>query len=116
MDTLLACLTAPGKAAITTIGVRGPLGWQIARQLFQPRQGHLPDEPTPGQYWYGKLGIDHVDEVILAVTDASVELHCHGGIAVVRMIEELFTARGAVVVPWQQFVGDPALMLEMLAN
>ncbi|MBI3823486.1 MAG: hypothetical protein HY289_12525, partial [Planctomycetes bacterium] len=84
MDTLLACLTAPGKAAIATLAMRGPLAWSITRELFRPKQGTLPDEPIPGQFWYGKVGVEHADEAILAAKEQSVELHCHGGIEVVR--------------------------------
>lgn len=107
METLLAVLTPPGKAAIATIAVRGPDAWRIVRELFQPRTGTMPDEPSAGRFWFGRLGAELRDEVILAVKDgASVELHCHGGIAVVRMIEELFTVRGARVVAWQELVSE----------
>ena len=42
METVLASLTPPGKAAIATIAVRGPDAWAITRQHFTPT---LPDEP-----------------------------------------------------------------------
>ena len=54
METLLARLTPPGKAAIATIAVRGPLAWDITRQLFAPGQGTLPTEPIVGRSWFGK--------------------------------------------------------------
>jgi tRNA modification GTPase len=116
METLLACLTPPGKAAIATLGVRGPTAWAITRQLFQPAKGVLPEEPTEGKYWHGKLGQDHADQVILAVKQTSLELHCHGGVEVVRMLQELYAERGVAIVPWQQFFDGPTKLYDMLAH
>jgi tRNA modification GTPase len=115
MDTQLACLTPPGKAAIATLSVRGPMAWEITRQLFVPRKGPLPDVPTAGKYWFGKLGKEHADEAILAVKESApticLELHCHGGIEVVRMLQELYQQRGVSIVPWQQFSTKSIMLL-----
>jgi tRNA modification GTPase len=115
MDTQIACLTAPGKAAIATLAVRGPRAWPITRELFRPRKGKLPETPTPGRHWFGKLGKDHADDAILAVKGDGVELHCHGGVEVVCMIQELYAARGAIVVPWQQ-IGESLELLDLLVR
>jgi len=113
LDTSLAILTPPGKAAIATIAVRGAQAWALARELFQPHVGTMSDVPTPGRFRFGKLG---GDDVILAVKDGSIEIHCHGGVEVVRMIAELFTQRGVRMVAWQEYVGTGAAMHELLAN
>lgn len=118
MPTLLACLTPPGKAAIATLAVRGPTAWSITCQLFQPRKGVLPDEPNVGQFWFGKLGKDYADEVIVAVKNGlpspGVEVHCHGGVEVVRMLQELYAEHGVAITSAQQFI-DNALF-DMLAH
>jgi tRNA modification GTPase len=110
MQTLVACLTPPGKSAIATIAVRGPQAWPITRQLFEPRSGTLPDEPEKTRHWLGRLGIESRDEVILAVKETSpfamLELHCHGGVAVVRMICDLYAQHSAQVVSWRTYLGD----------
>jgi tRNA modification GTPase len=114
METQLASLTPPGKAAIATLGLRGPTAWEVTRQLFQPVRGVLPDEPMTGQYWFGKLGKDFADEVILAVKQSApvcLEVHCHGGVEVMRMLQELFQERGVAVVAWPQFVHPIQAML-----
>ncbi len=117
METLLACLTPPGKAAIATLGVRGPLAWPITCVLFKPFKGALPAEPTPGRFWFGKLGLAQADDAILAVKDQSLELHCHGGIEIVRMIQDLYRERGVVIVPWQQYLADRSVeILDLLAH
>jgi tRNA modification GTPase len=117
METLLACLTTPGKAAIATLAVRGPLAWPITRELFKPHKGTLPEEPTAGRFWYGKLGQAHADDAILAVKADTLELHCHGGIEIVRMLQDIYRERGVVIVPWQQFSTDPSIkILDLLAH
>jgi tRNA modification GTPase len=117
VETLLACLTPPGKAAIATLGVRGPSAWPITCALFKPCKGALPAEPTPGRFWFGKLGEAHADDAILAVKGDALELHCHGGIEVVRMVQELYRERGVIIVPWQQFLTDRSVeILDLLAQ
>jgi tRNA modification GTPase len=110
--TRIACLTPPGKAAVATLGVRGPLAWTITSTLFRPRQGTLPESPCAGQFWLGQLGAEVRDEVILAVKEitpaVSLEIHCHGGAAVVRLIESLYAQGGALVCTWQEIQRDTA--------
>lgn len=111
METHIACLTPPGKAAIATLAVRGPLAWPITRELFVPRKATLPDEPIVGRHWFGKLGKEQADDVIVAVKNDCIEIHCHGGVEVVRMLQELYVERGATIVAWQQFLDDSIQVL-----
>ena len=117
MDTVIACLTPHGKAAIATLAVRGPNAWGITRQLFQPRKAALPDEPRPGRCWFGRLG---GDEVIIAVKLGlpcpCLELHCHGGIEVVRLIAELYEQHGVKPAAWQQLIDDSPQLLDLLVR
>jgi len=92
-DTAVSLLTAPGSAAIATVEVRGPRAWDLAKRLFTPAGRPLPESPDVGRFWFGTLGSD---EVVLAVTAAdAVEVHCHGGLRVVRWVIEQFTADAA---------------------
>jgi tRNA modification GTPase len=111
--TLIARLTPPGKAAIATLAVRGPAAWEVTRQLFQPRRGALSDAPTPGRCWLGRLG---GDDVLVAAKPAWIELHCHGGIEVVRLIEEAYVQHGVQVVPWQQVTDESPRLLDLLVR
>ncbi len=131
-DTLLTCLTPPGRGAIATLAVRGPSAWSITRELFQrvaKRQQHahltapLPEVPTPGKFWLGWFGdrsADGADEVVLfvrAVTPMpALELHCHGGPEVVRLLQEQYAARGVRIVPWQQFEQSHAPVWQIAAQ
>ena len=107
MDTRIALLTPPGKAAIATISLHGPDAWTMLRAAFVPRQGTLPEEPVTGHFWFGRLH----DDVILAVKSADrFELHCHGGPEVVRLLQEQFTSQGARIVAWTDET-DPLTVL-----
>jgi tRNA modification GTPase len=104
--TFLACLTPPGTAAIATFALRGPAAWTLVRSLAQR---DLPLEPEAGRFWLTGLGDasrGEVDEVVVIVKRAGpepwLELHCHGGREVLRLLEELFVVRGAEVCSWQQ--------------
>jgi tRNA modification GTPase len=105
-DTLVACLTPPGVGAIATLGLRGPRAWAVVREPFRPA-GNRPFEPVPGRFSPGRLGGDLADEVVVTVLALepvpSVEVHCHGGREVVRMLLEDFQARGVRVCSWPEF-------------
>ena len=104
--TFVASLTSPGKAAVATLAVRGPLAWPATRSVFRPRHGNLPDSPPVGETWLGQLGDDARDDVIVVVkrdaTQVWLEIHCHGGPEVVRLIEELYARHGVQVCSWQE--------------
>jgi tRNA modification GTPase len=109
-QTWIACLTPPGRSAIATLGIYGPEAWHVTRELFQPAKGQLPEQPEAGRFWFGRLGEDARggrDEVVLAVKQSaprpSLEAHCHGGPEVVRMLLEIFAARGVDVCSWQEW-------------
>src|SRR4051812_21115334 len=103
--TLIACLTPPGKGAVATLAIRGPLAWAATRELFQANKP-LPETPDANRTWLGRLGEEARDQVVLAVKQAEpavwLELHCHGGVEVIRLVAELYERRGVRVVPWQE--------------
>lgn len=109
--TLLACLTPPGQGAIATLAVRGPRAWSVTRELFQQSgAGQLPEGPRPGQFqlgWLGDRAKGAADEVVLLVKQVQplpwLELHCHGGVEVVRLLQEHFEGRGVITVAWPEF-------------
>jgi tRNA modification GTPase len=105
-DTIAAIATAvaPGQGSVAIVRLSGPQAEAIGRLLFQaPGQqlwdshrvlyGHVID-PATGE---------RVDEALLLLMRAPrsftredvVELHCHGGLVVVRRVLELVLAAGA---------------------
>jgi tRNA modification GTPase len=108
--TFAACLTPPGAAAIAVLAVRGPAAWDVVRRRFAPVSVKpLPAEvPEPsGPFWLGRFGdpVTGADEVVLSVQRRDspwVELHCHGGRAVVRMLLDTLQADGVEICTWQE--------------
>lgn len=99
MNTTVSVLTAAGTGAIATIAVEGPNAWSMARHLFRPCHGSLPAKPHIHRFWFGTLGQGefHRDQVILALRDHNrIEVHCHGGVRVVRWIINEFAKLGAL--------------------
>jgi len=93
----VAVLTPPGSGAIATIALRGPTVWKLVRERFRPARGALPEAPEIRRVWFGTIGPGTGDEVILAVrAEAEFEIHCHGGVRVVRWIADQFTGSGCV--------------------
>jgi tRNA modification GTPase len=105
-DTIAAIATAvaPGQGSVAIVRLSGPRAETIGRQLFQPA-GQQPWESH--RVLYGHV-IDpacgeRVDEALLLLMRAPrsftredvVELHCHGGLVVVRRVLELVFAGGA---------------------
>jgi tRNA modification GTPase len=68
----------------------------------------LPELPESGRYWYGQFGGPPGDQVVVAPHGAdSVELHCHGGPAAVRMVLDELSRRGAIARSATELLGDP---------
>jgi tRNA modification GTPase len=97
-ETYVACLTPPGAAAIATLAVRGPQAWEVVRSLFRPRSGPPPMELAPERFAVGWLGQELADEVVVAIKRREpvpwVEIHCHGGPQVIRLLIEQLQAHG----------------------
>jgi tRNA modification GTPase len=119
----VACLTPPGTAALAVLAVYGPGAWDVVRPLFHPlSSAALPAAPEAGRFWLGRLGDELADEVVLAVKHGPplplIELHCHGGREVVRLLLEALTARGCQLCTWQELesaLGDDPLRAAAVA-
>lgn len=114
--TVMSCLTPPGKGAIAVIGVRGPAAWPATRTLFErfvsrnkgaAATASLPETPTPGRFGLGRIGTESRDEAVLFVRQAAptvaLEVHCHGGAEVVRLVQELYLRHGVEPVTWEEY-------------
>lgn len=104
-DTIVAIATAPGAGAVGIVRLSGPAAQGIASALFRsPHPGFAGLKPH--RLHHGRL-IDRqgrtLDEVLAAsmpgpasfTGEDVVELHCHGGVAVLRAVLEECQAHGA---------------------
>lgn len=108
--TRAACLTPSGSAAVATIAVVGPDAWSIVASAFR---GSLPKIPDVRRHWIGEFGAPPGDPVVMSIRQAEptpwVEIHCHGGIQVVRWILSELKSHGVSESSWQELVGACSL-------
>lgn len=102
-----ALLTPPGRSALATLAVRGRCAWKAVRELFRRLDGsELPpaEEASPGEFWLSRLSSGPEEKVILALRglrpEPCVELHCHGGPEVLRLIEQLLDGQRLRRMDW----------------
>jgi tRNA modification GTPase len=108
LPTSVAVLTPPGAAAIATLALVGPRAWSVARALFRPASGAgpLPESPPLDRFWHGQFGGPPGDAVVLTVRRLGpvpwVEVHCHGGPAVVRWLTQALHDHGLSSCEWPE--------------
>ncbi|QVL33170.1 50S ribosome-binding GTPase [Telmatocola sphagniphila] len=111
--TRFALLTAPGTSAIAALGLWGPGAWSFIRKHFKPSSKKtLPLEPVPGASWFGRLGVDLQDEVLIlnnpGKSVTALEIQCHGGQLVQNLLFDLLRSEGiqeAQPEEWMREVG-----------
>jgi tRNA modification GTPase len=102
-STLVALWTPAGRSALATLIVDGPDAVRIARDLFHPAR-RIPRFGEEIAHYYGHFGRDVPDDVVLAVVrpGRTVEIHCHGGPAVVESLIEQIRSAGASPASWRE--------------
>lgn len=97
-QTRLALLTPSGRGAVATIGVRGPQAFEIVGRRFAAASGQPLTAYSPGRVLFGRfsLGDRGTEELVVGLVGAGeVEVHCHGGLAVVEAVAAALVAEGA---------------------
>ncbi len=97
-QTVLATLTPSGRGAVATIGVRGPQAIEIVGRRFAAASGQPLAAYSPGRVLFGRfsLGDRGTEELGGGLVGADeVEVHCHGGLAVVEAVAAALVAEGA---------------------
>lgn len=116
--TRYAVLTPPGTGAIAVLAVSGPDAWPLVLRRFRPAGKPLPVSPTLHAVRLGTLGDGAGDEVVIVVTQVmpavAVEVHCHGGPQVVRMLCDLLDAEGCRRAEWWEVARGDEFDAEVL--
>lgn len=106
-ETVVSVMTPPGRSALATIVLLGVHAHKIARSLFTPSHGNFDLAKDPGPY-YGRFGSDPSDDIVLTETSTgnlpTVEIHCHGGSAMVDALFFQVQQAGAMPVTWQELL------------
>ena len=104
LDTIVAPVTPPGEGGVGIVRLSGPHAVTYLKSSFRSKTN--PEEFDSHHLYYGQLfNSDDVrlDEVLAVVMRSPrsytgenvVEVHCHGGIHVMRSVLDLFLAAGA---------------------
>jgi tRNA modification GTPase len=102
-DTIIAPATPPGEGAVAIVRLSGPKAEELLLRFFHPSGGGSLESH---RLYHGRLGGPSgttIDEVMAVVMRAPrtytrenvVEVHCHGGQALVGRILDLFVDAGA---------------------
>lgn len=105
LDTIAALATPPGEGGLAVIRLSGPRAFEIADAVFRSPKGLIPSSAPSHTVLYGHIVRDQrpIDEVLLTVLRAprtftrehTVEISCHSGMLVTRVVLETILASGA---------------------
>ena len=99
-------LTPPGRGAIATLRIEGPGAAEAVQAHFRAHSGRPLTAFAPDQIAVGRFGGPSGEEVVVRRHgEDAVDLHCHGGLAAVAMIEEALAAGAAGA--WRGEIGFP---------
>jgi tRNA modification GTPase len=102
----VALLTPVGRSALATFALIGEGAFDLAKRLFRPAHP-APWTPLDLGPRYGHFGNDPSDDVVITIRPQSaepvIEVHCHGGLAMVRSLIDQVVDLGASLTTWQQF-------------
>ena len=104
LDTIVAPVTPPGEGGVGIVRLSGPQAVTLLKSSFRSKTKHKEFESH--RLYYGQLfTVDEVriDEVLAVVMRSPrsytgedvVEVHCHGGIQIIRSVLDLFLDAGA---------------------
>ena len=100
-------LTPPGRGAVATLLIEGPQAVEAVGARFRARNGRPLNCLSSDRLVVGRFGPGVGEEVVVRRrSDLGVELHCHGGLAAVAMIENTLIELGGRTVAWQQWIVD----------
>jgi tRNA modification GTPase len=101
-------LTPPGRGAIATLRIEGPGAAEAVQLHFCAQSGRPLAAYTQDQIAVGRFGGPSGEEVVVRRRgEDAVDLHCHGGLAAVAMIEEALATRGCRRVAWRDWISVP---------
>ena len=112
MDTIAAIATPAGTGAVGIIRMSGDKAREIAAEVFSPYKIKGFENAQPYMMYLGRLESGGVRDKALAVYFAApnsytgedvVELHCHGGTALLRHVLEGLCAKGARIADRGEF-------------
>jgi tRNA modification GTPase len=116
----MSLLTPPGRGAVATLLVEGPGAAEAVEALFRAIGGQPLGSLPQDRLLLGHIGGERGEEVVLRRrSPQSIELHCHGGLAAVDMVQRLLAEQGCRPSTWQEWaaqtLADPIQLDALLA-
>ena len=104
-QTTFTQVTPSGRAAITTIVVRGPNAINVVADFFESASKKILATVPVNKILFGKwqAPLTTAEDLIVCLREIDVvEIHCHGGTAASESISACLQSRGCVETSWQQ--------------
>jgi len=104
-QTTFTQVTPSGRAAITTIVVRGPNAINVVADFFESASKKILAAGTINKILFGKwqAPLTVAEDLVVCLREINVvEIHCHGGTAACESISACLQSRGCVKTSWQQ--------------
>ncbi|MFW6124650.1 MAG: GTPase [Pirellulales bacterium] len=100
--TIAVVLTPPGRGAIATVLVAGPSAVGAVESHFRAAHRHRLAEQAEGRPIFGHWGGKRGEEVVVWRAGGDrIEIHCHGGRAVVEWLVGSLEQSGCVRMGWE---------------
>jgi tRNA modification GTPase len=113
-DAVAALMTPPGRGAIATIRVSVDWGsWAPLDTLaFRAANGRPLNGQSVGRVVFGSWGTDSIEQVVVCpISEQSLEIHCHGGIAAARRILRDLANAGCRMIEWTEALASDSTPL-----
>jgi len=97
-------LTSPGRGAIATCRIEGPIvGWNAEPVLFRPATGAPLAQRAVGRVVYGTWGAANPEDVVAVRTaETTTEISCHGGSAAPERVLADLVSCGSRTIDWHE--------------
>lgn len=97
-------LTPQGRGALSTLRVSGAGAMAVVEKFFRARNHRPLGALGLGRPTVGLFGPEHGEQVVILCRDEeTVDIHCHGGPAVVAMLVETLQKAGCRLLRWQNW-------------
>ena len=103
--TTFTQVTPTGRAAITTIEVRGPCAIKVVADFFESASKKVLAEVPVNKILFGKwqAPLTAAEDLVVCLRENDVvEIHCHGGTAASESISACLQSRGCIETSWQE--------------
>lgn len=104
--TCVSVLTPPGRGAVATLVVSGPLAVRVVTGMFHAVRGRAFDTLPLDQIAFGRWQSSEAGEevVVCRRRHDRVEVHCHGGHVAAERIAQSLAAAGCRRIDWPQWI------------